>query len=257
MSVLAIIPARLAATRLPRKPLRLLAGVPLIVRVFEHVRAMNVADECIVATDDSEVMTVCESHNVPAIITRSDHPSGTDRVAEAATKYSRDPSGIILNVQGDEPFVSRDALVGALKVVQSGIASVGTAASRVSPDMLHRPDVVKVVCADNGRALYFSRAPIPFMRDPSDAELQHTLVRQHIGIYTYTREALAAWVKLPPHPLEMCERLEQLRPLANGITIGVANAPHAEGGIDTEQDLEDANLLWSSRYSNTVIERVH
>ncbi len=257
MSVLAIIPARLAATRLPRKPLRMLAGVPLIVRVFEHVAALNVADRCMVATDDSEVMAVCSSHNVPALITSSNHPSGTDRVAEAAKKCGDGAFDIILNVQGDEPFIGRDALLGAVDVVRNGLAPVGTAAAHVSAEMLSRPDVVKVVCTDDGRALYFSRAPIPFMRDASDAALQASLVRQHIGIYCYTREALDAWVKSPPHPLELCERLEQLRPLANGITIGVAHASRAERGIDTEEDLEDANVLWSSRFPTTVIERVH
>ena len=233
----------------------MLAGVPLIVRVFEHVMALEVADRCVVATDDSEIMAVCASHNVPALITRSDHPSGTDRVAEAAKKC--EAHDIILNVQGDEPFVARDALQGAVDVVRKGLAPVGTAAAHVAAEVLARPDVVKVVCTDEGKALYFSRAPIPFMRDPSDAGLQATLVRQHIGIYCYTRDALDVWVRLPQHPLELCERLEQLRPLANGIAIGVANASSAERGIDTEEDLEDANELWSSRFPTTVIERVH
>ena len=245
MSVLAVIPARLGATRLPRKPLRLLGGLPLVIRVYEHVCALRVADRCIVATDDLEVLTVCAAHNVPAVLTAASHASGTDRVAEVVRGEADAMVDVILNVQGDEPFVARDALVGAVDIVRTGMADIGTAAVRASNDILGRPDVVKVVCTDAGRALYFSRASIPFLRDTADQHIRASLVRQHVGVYAYTPHALATWVQLPPHPLELCERLEQLRPLAHGLTIGVAEASVAEGGIDTEADLIHANERWS------------
>jgi 3-deoxy-manno-octulosonate cytidylyltransferase (CMP-KDO synthetase) len=252
MSVLAVIPARLGATRLPRKPLRLLGGVPLVVRVFQRVTALAVADRCIVATDDAEVIAVCEQYNVPAALTDASHPSGTDRVAQVAREQSGRRPSVILNVQGDEPFVARDAVVGAVDIVRLGIADIGTAAVSAGLEVLQRPDVVKVVCSDEGRALYFSRAPIPFLRDAHDAPVQVGLVRQHIGVYAYAPDALEKWVSLKPHPLELCERLEQLRPLANGLSIGVATAASAEGGIDTESDLTLANERWSALTPQTV-----
>ncbi|MEN9508449.1 MAG: hypothetical protein RLZZ621_1012 [Gemmatimonadota bacterium] len=245
MTVLAVIPARLGATRLPRKPLRLLAGAPLIVRVVERVQALGVADHVVVATDHEEVMTACHLRGIPVVMTDADHPSGTDRVAEVMRRGDYATASVILNVQGDEPFVSREALAGAVGVVQSGLAPIGTAAVRATPDVLVRPDVVKVVRTDAGHALYFSRAPIPFLRDSQDASVLQGIIRQHIGVYAYTREALARWVSWSPHPLELTERLEQLRPLANGLAIGVADVPSAEGGIDTEEDLARANARWS------------
>ncbi len=177
-------------------------------------------------------------------MTSTDHPSGTDRVAEVAARPEFSSFDVFLNVQGDEPFVSREALAGAVEVVTSGLAQIGTAAVPVSPDTLQRPDVVKVVCADDRRALYFSRAAIPFLRDAADVAVLAPLVRQHVGIYAYARQALQQWVSWPPHPLELIERLEQLRPLAHGLSIGVATVAAAEGGIDTEDDLVRANAHW-------------
>jgi 3-deoxy-manno-octulosonate cytidylyltransferase (CMP-KDO synthetase) len=251
MAVLAVIPARLGATRLPRKPLRLLGGLPLVVRVHQRVRALDVAHRCIVATDDSEVLAACAAHDVPAVLTHRDHPSGTDRVAEAARRWMTDPSAdadidVVLNVQGDEPFVAADAVLGAVRMVREGHAPIGTAAVRAPESVLATPDVVKVVCTDAGRALYFSRAPIPYLRDAADAAARAPLVRQHVGVYAYTPAALAQWVALPPHPLETSERLEQLRPLAHGLAIGVAEASTVEGGIDTEADLIRANARWTA-----------
>ncbi|MES2522168.1 MAG: 3-deoxy-manno-octulosonate cytidylyltransferase [Gemmatimonadota bacterium] len=249
MSVLAVIPARLGATRLPRKPLRLLGGQPIVVRVYERVIASGVADRCVVATDAEEVLEALAQYNVPAVLTAANHPSGTDRVAEAAQAAATPLDDVILNVQGDEPFVAFDALHGAIGVIRSGLAEIGTAAAVASPDVLSRPDVVKVVCTDAGRALYFSRAPIPFLRDRGDEVHLSGLVRQHVGVYAYTPSALAAWVALPPHPLELCERLEQLRPLAFGFAIGVADVAgdsvSSARGIDTEADLIEANERWS------------
>lgn len=240
--VLVVIPARLGATRLPRKPLRALAGKPLIVRVYERVLALEVATSIVVATDDRDVLAACANHNVPARLTDTAHESGTDRVAELVQRDEFAEFDIILNVQGDEPFVSREAIEGAIGIVAARDADVGTAAVRASVRVLDSPDVVKVVATDEGRALYFSRAPIPFLRDPHDAVQHESLVRQHIGVYAYRREALLRWVSLPAHPLEIVERLEQLRALAHGIAIGVCTVdetPHR--GIDTEDDLAQAN----------------
>ena len=245
MPVLAVIPARLGATRLPRKPLRLLGGEPIVVRVYQRVLQLNVADHCVVATDHVEVQEACAQRGIPVVLTRADHPSGTDRVAEVAARPEFSSFGVFLNVQGDEPFVSGEALSGAVDIVTSGLAPIGTAAVPVPPEALSRPEVVKVVCTDDRRALYFSRAAIPFLRDAADAAVLAPLVRQHVGVYAYARQALQQWVRWPPHPLELIERLEQLRPLAHGLSIGVSTVSATEGGIDTEDDLVRANAHWN------------
>lgn len=245
MSILAVIPARLGATRLPRKPLRLLAGAPLVVRVWERVTALGIADRCIVATDHPEVAAAVRSAGAECVLTADRHPSGTDRVAEVVARREYAGFDVVVNVQGDEPFVPEAAVRGAVERVASGAFPLGTAAVPAAESVLASADVVKVVCADDGRALYFSRAPIPFLRDAADAELRRALVRQHLGVYAYTPAALARWVSLAPHPLERIERLEQLRPLAAGLAMGVTviDVP-ATVGIDTEEDLERANQRW-------------
>ena len=248
--VLAVIPARRGATRLPDKPLRLLGGVPLVVRVWQRVCSLHIADAVVVATDDLDVLHAIQSAGGTAVMTRADHPSGTDRVAEVAARPDFADADVIVNVQGDEPFMDESAVRGAVAQVTSGAAPIGTAAVPVGHDALDAPDCVKVVCDDEGRALYFSRAPIPFLRDHADAPVRDSLVRQHLGIYAYTRSALQQWVALPVHPLETVERLEQLRPLAAGLRIGVATAaPVVIGGIDTEADLVRANAHWDSIFA--------
>jgi 3-deoxy-manno-octulosonate cytidylyltransferase (CMP-KDO synthetase) len=249
-SVLAIIPARLGSTRLPGKPLRLLGGLPLIVRVWERVQAMAVSESVVVATDAPEIARAIHEAGGRAVMTRSDHPSGTDRVAEVAARPEFADIEVILNVQGDEPFVPAAAVRGALAMVSSLGFDVGTAAAHADEAILGTPDVVKVVTADDGRALYFSRAAIPALRDVADAAVRQPLVRQHLGIYAYTREALSRWVALPEHPLERAERLEQLRPLAAGLTIGVATIDEPPpGGVDTDDDLMRANARWEDLYA--------
>jgi len=247
VKTLAVIPARLGAQRLPRKPLRLLAGVPLIVRVLERVVALRVADRCVVATDSAEIAEQVRRAGGEAVLTDSSHPSGTDRVAEVARRPEFRDAHAILNVQGDEPFVAADAVRGALAQVAGSRFPLGTAAVRASADVLQRPEVVKVVTADDGAAMYFSRAAIPYLRDHADAAERDARVLHHVGVYAYTPEALAQWVALPVHPLERIERLEQLRPLANGMRMGVAITDVAlRGGIDTEADLELANHEWAA-----------
>jgi 3-deoxy-manno-octulosonate cytidylyltransferase (CMP-KDO synthetase) len=240
-----VIPARLGATRLPRKPLRLLAGVPIVVRVLERVRALRVADYVVVATDSDEIIDAVAEAGGEAIPTAITHPSGTDRIAEVVRTVFDDQFDAILNVQGDEPFVSGAAVRGALAQVTERGFPLGTAAVRAPRDVLTQPDVVKVVAADDGAAMYFSRAPIPFLRDSADSVELDEQVLHHVGVYAYTPAALAHWVFLPPHPLERIERLEQLRPLAAGMRMGVAviDGP-LRSGIDTEADLERANREW-------------
>jgi len=247
MRTLAVIPARLGATRLPRKPLRLLAGLPLVVRVWQRVVDAGFADRVVIATDSREVADAATAAGADAVMTSSSHASGTERVAEVARRPEFGGFDIVVNVQGDEPFVSRRALVDSTLLVAASRFAVGTAAVIATPDILRDPNVVKVVAADDGRAMYFSRAAVPYLREAEDAELQRTCVWQHIGVYAYERSALMQWVQLPPNPLERIERLEQLRPLAAGIPIGVALIDEpVRPGIDTEQDLEQANRNWSA-----------
>jgi len=249
-SVLAVIPARLGATRLPQKPLRLLGGRPLIVRVWERVCAMQLATDVVVATDAPEILKVIHEAGGRAVLTSAAHPSGTDRVAEVAARPDLAHHEVVLNVQGDEPFVSPAAVRGALAMVVTHGFPLGTVAVPVGAGILAAPDIVKVVATDEGRALYFSRAPIPFLRDPADAQVRDARIRQHVGVYAYRREALARWVALPEHPLERAERLEQLRPLAAGMAIGVAVVDEPpSGGVDTEDDLARANTRWADLYA--------
>lgn len=214
---------------------------------------MGLADRCVIATDSEEVAKAARQNGAEAVLTSPEHPSGTDRVAEAASQGEYGRYDTILNVQGDEPFISADAVEAALDLVRGdasgAIFSIGTAAVVAPVAILSEPSVVKVVRADDGRALYFSRAPIPFLRDArnqDDTATLHQRVLQHIGVYAYTREALMRWVRLPEHPLERIERLEQLRPLAAGWAIGVAvTQGPLRRGIDTESDLAEANSEWT------------
>ncbi|MEO8193947.1 MAG: 3-deoxy-manno-octulosonate cytidylyltransferase [Gemmatimonadales bacterium] len=245
MRTLIVIPARLAAVRLPQKPLRLLAGLPLVVRVWQRVCEMKIADECVVATDDEAVAQIAREAGAESVITSRGHTSGTERVAEVAVMPRFADFTTIVNVQGDEPFIGRRAVEGAAEMVSSGRFPLGTAASPASWDIANNPNVVKVVIGDDGHALYFSRAGIPFVRDREAIGSHEVTILQHIGVYAYHREALQQWAFLPPHPLENTERLEQLRPLAAGIPIGVAIARETpETGIDTEDDLSRANARW-------------
>ncbi len=253
MGTLVVIPARLGAMRLPRKPLRLLSGLPLIVRVWQRISQMNIADAVVVATDDDSVAAAVRAVGAECVMTSDKHSSGTERVAEVASQPRFSGYRTIVNVQGDEPFIGRGAVKGAAELVSTGKFPLGTAASRASTEILDTPSLVKVVIADDGRAMYFSRAPIPYLRDQADARKLAERTLQHIGVYAYSREALTEWVSLPPHPLEEIERLEQLRPLAAGLPIGVAVTSEAPAsGIDTEEDLERANARWDAFMTGVV-----
>jgi len=185
-------------------------------------------------------------HGGEALLTSAHHLSGTHRVAEVALRPEFTDFDVVVNVQGDEPFVSRRAVLGATRMVTEARFPLGTAAVVAPAHVLSDPDVVKVVAADDGRAMYFSRAAIPFLRDAADAELQRTHVWQHIGVYAYEWSALMHWIQLPESRLERIERLEQLRPLAAGVAIGVSLIDEpVRPGIDTENDLERANRDWA------------
>ena len=253
MGTLVVIPARLGAMRLPRKPLRLLSGLPLVVRVWQRISQMKVADAVVVATEDESVASVAREAGADCVMTSDKHNSGTERVAEVASQPRFQGFSTIVNVQGDEPFIGPGAVRGAAHLVSTGRFPLGTAASRASREILDTPSLVKVVVADDGRAMYFSRAPIPFLRHHSDRAKLAERTLQHIGVYAYSREALREWVSLPPHPLEEIERLEQLRPLAAGLPIGVAvTEEQPASGIDTEEDLARANARWNDFMAGAV-----
>lgn len=242
MRVLGVIPARLGSTRLPHKPLQLLAGEPLVTRVVQRVRSIGLVDELIVATDSTMVARVAELAGVRVMLTRVSHNSGTERVAEIAAQAEFAGCDVVANIQGDEPFLPATALAGALERVAQG-DDVGTAAAPLAPEDAEDPDRVKVVTDLRGRALYFSRAVIPYRRERSVPP--PNLYWQHVGVYAYRREALARWTSLPPVPAEQAERLEQLRALHYGMHVGVAwlNDP-AQPGVDTPDDLRRAEAHW-------------
>ena len=242
MRVLGVIPARLGSTRLPNKPLQLLAGEPLITRVIQRVVEHGVLQELVVATDSSMIAQVVERAGVRALLTADGHLSGTERVAEAARRPEFAAFDVVANVQGDEPFISREALAGALGRIAGG-DDIGTAAAPLTLEQVADPARVKVVTDAGGRALYFSRAVIPHRREATDPA--RGLYWQHVGLYMYTRGALERWVSSPPSPAEQAERLEQLRALHCGLTIGVARlAEPAPPGVDTPEDLRRAEAHW-------------
>jgi 3-deoxy-manno-octulosonate cytidylyltransferase (CMP-KDO synthetase) len=240
--VLGVIPARLQSQRLPRKPLHQLAGKTLVEWVWRRVSSLSVFDACVVATDSPEIAAECVRFGAQVELTSPDHPSGTDRIAELAARPAYSGYDVVVNVQGDEPFVTRGQIRGAVECVERGF-DVGTVATPIRTLAAWRdPSVVKVARRDDGGALYFTRSPVPFRRDgdPDAAALAGNLYLRHIGVYAYAAAALAQWVALPPNPLELEERLEQLRALAAGLRIGVALVPEAEGGVDTIEDARRA-----------------
>jgi 3-deoxy-manno-octulosonate cytidylyltransferase (CMP-KDO synthetase) len=242
MRVLGVIPARLGSTRLLNKPLQLLAGEPLVTRVVERVAAYDLVDRLVVATDSPMVVRVVERTGVSAVLTDDSHSTGTERVAEVASRPEYRDFDVIVNIQGDEPFLDREALEGSLERVAQG-DEVGTAAAPLDLDLVKDPARVKVVTDLNGRALYFSRSVIPYRREADDPS--EGLYWQHLGIYAYTRASLTRWVSLPPTPAEQVERLEQLRALQHGMTIGVTRlSASALPGVDTPDDLKRAEAHW-------------
>ncbi|MCW5663931.1 MAG: 3-deoxy-manno-octulosonate cytidylyltransferase [Piscinibacter sp.] len=245
-----LLPARLASTRLPNKPLADIAGVPMIVRVAQRA-AQSSAQAVVVAADDASIVAACEVHGVRAVITRRDHATGSDRLAEACMLLGLDGDDLVVNVQGDEPLIDPalvDACAAAL--LQRGDCVMSTAAHPIAVrGELDNPNVVKVVLDAAGRALYFSRAPIPWWRDGRASgapALQSPAPLRHIGLYAYRAGFLRRFPTLPPAPLEQLESLEQLRVLWHGERIAVHVADAAPGpGVDTPEDLERVRALFA------------
>lgn len=230
MKAIAVIPARLASTRLPRKMLRQIAGKPLIGVVYEAVRASSLLADVIVATDSEEIMDACRNNGWKAQMTSFAHRSGTERVHEIS---ARETAEVYLNVQGDEPLVCPEQIAALLRVMENPAAPVGTLMTPAAAIDLHNPNAVKVVTDLQGRALYFSRSTIPFDRDGSGPRYF-----KHLGLYAYRKPALDRFVTLPESSLEKSERLEQLRFLENGVDIYVGETSHDSVGVDTEEDLQ-------------------
>ena len=239
MRAIAVIPARLASTRLPRKVLREIAGKPLIGVVYEAVRSSPLLTDVIVATDSEEIMTACHNHGWKALMTSAAHRSGTERVHEISARISAD---VYINVQGDEPMVRAEQLATLIRLMENPAAQVGTLMTPAADIDIPNPNAVKVVADLQGQALYFSRASIPFDRDATGPRYF-----KHLGLYAYRKTALDRFVSLPESSLEKAERLEQLRFLENGIPIHIAETPHDSVGVDTEEDLERVIKLLGQR----------
>ncbi len=242
-----VIPARYASTRLPAKALLRATGKYLVQHVYERACLVPGVDAVLVATDDTRIVSAVESFGGRAIMTRTDHPSGTDRIAEVAATLAVE---LIINVQGDEPLVEPAALELLAQLMRDDPrAEMATLAMPFASVEAYRdPNCVKVVCDDSGRALYFSRSPIPFVRDaePDLARVPPKFLH-HLGLYAYRREALLRLAALPPHPLEQLEKLEQLRALGHGWMIRVGTVNHAGRGVDTPADYERFVEMWRGK----------
>lgn len=248
--ILGVIPARLHSTRLKRKMLREIAGEPMLAWVYRAARACRQLHQVLIATDADEIMQLAQSYGFPAIFTPEDCPSGTDRVHVVAQAIAAD---IYVNIQGDEPLLRPEHLDALLAPMLNNdpdsphtaghLIEVATLATPCPPDQVHSPHAVKVVADKNGRALYFSRAAIPFDRDSTGTGTYS----KHLGIYAYRKRALDRFPTLPGSPLEAVEKLEQLRFLENGIAIHVSQTPYDTRGVDTEEDLLAVEALLAAR----------
>jgi 3-deoxy-manno-octulosonate cytidylyltransferase (CMP-KDO synthetase) len=239
MKAIAVIPARLASTRLPRKMLRDIAGQPLIGRVYNAVRVCSALSDVIIATDSDEIMDVCKRNGWRAQMTSVQHRSGTERVQEISSSLAAD---VYLNVQGDEPLTRSEQIDSLIEVMKDPAVLVGTLKTAAAEVDIHNPSAVKVVTDSTGKALYFSRAPIPFDRDKTNPRYF-----KHLGFYGYRKSALDRFVTWPESSLERSERLEQLRFLENGIPIYVGETPFDSIGVDTEGDLQRVEQLLQRR----------
>jgi 3-deoxy-manno-octulosonate cytidylyltransferase (CMP-KDO synthetase) len=234
-SVLGVIPARLASTRLPRKVLRSIAGLPMIEWVYQAAKSCKKLDEVVIATDSDEVLNLARTRGWNAMLTSASCASGSDRVFEVSRSI---PAKIYVNIQGDEPLLRPEHIDALLRPFTREVVQVSTLATPCRPEEIHNPNVVKVVTAPDGRALYFSRSAIPYDRDNSGF-----VCKKHLGLYAYRSDALEIFAKLPPSSLELTERLEQLRFLENGINVFVEETPYDTVGVDTEEDLAAVEAL--------------
>ena len=239
MKVIAVIPARLASTRLPRKMLREIAGKPLLGLVYHAARSVPTLAEVIIATDSEEIIQLAQSHGWKAQMTSSGHRSGTERVQEISNHL---PADVYLNIQGDEPLTRPDHIASLLAVMQNEDVQVGTLKTPCPENDVQNPNAVKVVTDGAGKALYFSRATIPHDRDGTKPPYF-----KHLGFYGYRKPALDRFCSLPESLLERAERLEQLRFLENGIAIHVGETPYDTVGVDTEEDLQRVEQILRKR----------
>jgi 3-deoxy-manno-octulosonate cytidylyltransferase (CMP-KDO synthetase) len=240
MKVVAIIPARIASTRLPRKVLREIAGQTMLQRVYEAARGCSALADVIVATDSNEILSVCERNGWTARMTAATHRSGTDRVHEVAQSVAAD---VYINVQGDEPLAHPDHVNVLVDLMKNPRIDVGTIKTPCPAQDVNNPNAVKVVTDAQGRALYFSRSPVPYDRDKT-GEVRYF---KHLGFYAYRKPALDRFCSLPESQLERSERLEQLRFLENGIRVYVTETVHDTIGVDTEDDLKRVESLIVAR----------
>jgi 3-deoxy-manno-octulosonate cytidylyltransferase (CMP-KDO synthetase) len=240
LTVLGVIPARLASTRLPRKVLRDLAGRPMVVRVWEAARRSPLLTDVLVATDSDEIAEVCHGHHIPAVLTDPAHPSGTDRVWEVAQGREAD---VYVNIQGDEPLITPGHIAALVApFLRLPDTQVTTLRIRATPEEAASTTVNKVVCNADDSALYFSKYPIPFDRDGIG------VVRyKHMGLYAYRKVALEQFHRLPPSPLERAEGLEQLRFLEADIPITAVETTEPTVGVDTEEDLRVVQAIFAAR----------
>jgi 3-deoxy-manno-octulosonate cytidylyltransferase (CMP-KDO synthetase) len=240
VNILGVIPARLASSRLPRKVLREIGGVPMVVRVFTRARACPLLSDLLVATDSEEVVEACHAHHVPAVLTSPDHRSGTDRVWEISRARAAD---VYVNVQGDEPLVTPGHIDRLVRPFLSDAdVQVTTLRIRATLEEVPTRTANKVVTNVHGDALYFSRLPIPCDRDGRGG----VVYWKHIGLYGYRRAALDTFHRLPPSSLEQAEQLEQLRFLEAGIPIRVVETSERTVGVDTEEDLRAVEAIYAS-----------
>ncbi len=240
MRTLGVIPARLASTRLPRKVLREIAGRPMLGWVYEAARACPQLDEVLIATDSDEVAELCQRHGWPTMMTSPTLQSGSDRVHAVAQLH---PAEIYVNIQGDEPLLRPEHITALLKPFAQPHVDVTTLKVLCTPENIHNPNAVKVVTALDGRALYFSRATIPYNRDGGP----QPPIWKHIGLYGYRAAALKRFHTLAPSQLEQTERLEQLRLLENGLTLYVEPTPFDTVGVDTDEDLQRVEAILKAR----------
>ena len=245
MKAIAIIPARLASTRLPRKILQAIAGRPMLAHVYDAARACPQLQDVIIATDSEEIASVCRHNGWRYLLTSPEHRSGTDRVREVAQTIEAD---VYVNVQGDEPLARREHLEVLLELMQRDDVQVGTLKTPCSSEDLNNPNAVKVVTDLHGRALYFSRATIPFDRDRTGSVRYY----KHLGFYAYRKAALDAFCRWPESEVERNERLEQLRFLDHGVPIHVAETPYDTVGVDTEEDLKRVEAILQGRRSTSI-----
>jgi len=236
ISAVAVIPARLGSTRLARKVLREIAGKPMVQHVYESARRCSLLADVIIATDAEEVMQLARANGWKAQMTSTAHRSGTDRVHEVAQRIAAD---IFVNIQGDLPLLRPEQIEALLEPMQRPEVRVSTVKTQCKPEEIGNPNVVKVVTDCNGRALYFSRSPIPYDRDRAG----NIRYFKHLGLYAYRKAALEQFCRLPESNLEATERLEQLRLLENGIDIYVRETPFGSVEVDNEQDLERVEAI--------------